>query len=124
MKSIIVSAFGIAFLTTFNIMAADISSAKVNQKTHPDKSSASSNAVDNVVSFNGIVSISRQGSEITRFNIGNVDDDMKTGYDIVLDKKGKELADSKNTRGVIHVKGRVAVRNNKKMLVLEEFTKK
>lgn len=79
---------------------------------------------DQVVSFNGIVSVSRQNNEITRLHIGNVDDDMKTGYDIVLDKKGKELADSKNMIGIIPVKGHVVVKSGKKMLVLEEFGNK
>ena len=81
----------------------------------------SKNAMNRVVSFNGIVSISRQNGKITRFRIGNMDEDMKTGYDIILDEKGKELAESKIM--TVKVKGHVEVKNGKEMLVVEDFEK-
>ena len=74
-----------------------------------------------VVSFNGIISISRQNGKITRFHIGNMDDDMKSGYDIVLDAKGKELAKSKIM--VVAVTGRVEKKKGKTVLVVQKFKK-
>jgi hypothetical protein len=106
----------------------DLTQLKTEIKVTPNEASKAktkeSASAEQSVSFNGIVSISKQGNEITRLNIGNVDDDMKTSYDIVLDKKGKELADSKNARGIIPVKGHVVVKNGKKMLVVEDFGNK
>ena len=82
---------------------------------------SSTNAANRVVSLNGIVSISRQNGKITRFHIGNMDEGMKTGYDIVLDAKGQELADSKIM--TVSVKGHVDAKNGKEMLVVEDFKK-
>ena len=74
-----------------------------------------------VVSFDGLVSTMTQNGQLTEARIGNMDDNMKTSYGIVLDEKGKQLAESK---GAAHVKGRIEVKNGKNMLVVEEFSKK
>jgi hypothetical protein len=75
-----------------------------------------------VVSFEGIVTSMTQNGQLTEARIGNVDDGMKTSYGIVLDEKGKQLAEVRMT--TVNVKGRVEIKNGKNMLVVEEFTKK
>ena len=45
---------------------------------------------------------------------------MKTGYEVVLDAKGKQLA---NARGIVQIKGKVVTKNGKTMLMVEEFGK-
>jgi hypothetical protein len=73
-----------------------------------------------VVTFNGIVSTMKQNGRLTEVRIGNMDDNMKSAYGVVLDDKGKQLAE---LGGAVNVKGHIEVKNGKKMLVVEEFRK-
>lgn len=89
-----------------------------NSKSMDAKDSAKEGQV---VSFNGLVSTLKQNGQLVEARIGNMDDGMKTTYGIVLDKKGKQLAEVK---GSVHVTGRVEIKHGKNMLVVEEFAKK
>ena len=74
-----------------------------------------------MVSLNGIISVAKTNGKLTEAKIGNVDDGMKTAYGIVLDAKGKLLAE---TGGFVHVTGRIEVRDGKNMLIVDDFGKK
>jgi hypothetical protein len=105
---------------TLTSLAGPPKEAKPEAGRTPD-AAPSTKVGDNVLSFNGIISISRQNGKITRFHIGNMDDDMKSGYDIVLDAKGKELAKSKIM--AVTITGRVEKRKGKTVLVVQKFKK-
>ena len=73
-----------------------------------------------VVSFGGIVTRMVQNRKLVEASVGNADDNMITAYGIVLDTKGKALAEVK---GPVHVTGRIKMVNGKNMIVVDNFTK-
>jgi len=99
---------GLVFMFAVNMLAGEPATSPGNNKG------------ENGVSFQALVSSSSQNGKLTRVHVGNLDDSMKTGYEVVLDAKGTELAKS---RGAVQVKGKVITQGGKTMLLVEEFSK-
>lgn len=103
---------------------------KVGLGMGDDIKAADSDKAGSAVSFKGMVSnmVKAKGqilgtvisNHVAEAVISNYDDNYKK-YGIVLDEKGKQLAESS---GFIQVKGHVEIKDGKRMLVVEEFSKK
>lgn len=125
MKWTITAAIAVLVMA-FTVLAQDshpenaATNVKISFSLGDDKRMSATTLSDGqVVSFNGIVTRLKQNGRIVEARIGNMDDQMKTSYGIVLDEKGTGLA---NVKGSVHVTGRVRVENGKNMLVVEDFS--
>ena len=89
--------------------------------TGGDQPDANRNDVDGTtISFPGLVSTTSLNGALTEARIGNMDENMKQ-YMIVLDAKGRALANEK--MGAVQVTGRVTVKKGKRMLVVTDYEK-
>lgn len=129
---VVVIAGCIAALTTSSVVAQGVV-ISTNRVPVPVSQSGKSGRTDihdetyvrpsagQIVSFDGLLTARKEDGKIVRARIGNMDDGMKTTYYIVLDKQGLQLAAAATESGLVHVKGRVEIKDDENWLVIQEF---